>query len=151
MKITCFFFFHFFCVSDFDHVYRMEKIRMFTAKVSQMDYRSSLKQIKKYELEDKKEYEVSYKIEVKPESSLCDFIFSFFFSHFQGKPEWAFQKEKSVVSEREGQRVSLKLVCNKGAKVFVFICKKFQQKLTNFEINNQQHLSMSITFMYNLF
>lgn len=55
---------------------QMEKIRMFTAKVSQMDYRSSLKQIKKYELEDKKEYE--------------------------GKPEWAFQKEKSVVSEREG-------------------------------------------------
>ena len=31
----------------------MEKIRMFTAKVGQMDYRQSLKQVKKFELEDK--------------------------------------------------------------------------------------------------
>jgi hypothetical protein len=31
----------------------MEKIRMFTAKVSQMDYRASLKQVKKFDLEDK--------------------------------------------------------------------------------------------------
>jgi len=32
---------------------QMEKIRMFTAKVGQMDYRQSLKQVKKFELEDK--------------------------------------------------------------------------------------------------
>ncbi|XP_053208761.1 troponin I-like [Panonychus citri] len=32
---------------------QMEKIRMFTAKVSQMDYRSGLKQVKKYDFDDK--------------------------------------------------------------------------------------------------
>ncbi|XP_015785094.1 troponin I [Tetranychus urticae] len=54
---------------------QMEKIRMFTAKVSQMDYRSGLKQIKKYDLDkDREEKE---------------------------KPEWAAgQKEKSVASDK---------------------------------------------------
>lgn len=37
---------------------RMEKIRMFTAKVGQMDYRSSLKQVKKYDLDEKKDDKV---------------------------------------------------------------------------------------------
>ncbi|XP_074598675.1 troponin I 4-like isoform X2 [Brevipalpus obovatus] len=32
---------------------QMEKIRMFTAKVGQMDYRSSLKQVKKHDIEER--------------------------------------------------------------------------------------------------
>ena len=54
---------------------QMEKIRMFTARVSQMDYRSGLKQVNKYTLGDKEKAEE--------------------------KPEWAQnQKEKSVASEK---------------------------------------------------
>jgi hypothetical protein len=55
---------------------QMEKIRMFTAKVGQMDYRQSLKQVKKFELDDK---------EIEKE-----------------KPEWAaVSSGKSVHSESE--------------------------------------------------
>ncbi|XP_074593144.1 troponin I-like protein isoform X2 [Brevipalpus obovatus] len=53
---------------------QMEKIRMFTARVSQMDYRSSLKQVNKYNLDNKEKSEE--------------------------KPEWASQKEKSVTSDK---------------------------------------------------
>lgn len=38
----------------------MEKIRMFTAKIGQMDYRQSLKTIKKFDLEDKEVEKVSH-------------------------------------------------------------------------------------------
>lgn len=39
----------------------MEKIRLFTSKVSKMDFRSGLKQVQKFGLEDKQEEEVNHK------------------------------------------------------------------------------------------
>lgn len=76
---------------------------MFTAKVGQMDYRTNLKQVKKYEIEDKDKYEVclpGWKNDVQSAvvMRITFFIFRSFFS--QEKPEWAAQKEKSVVSEK---------------------------------------------------
>lgn len=71
----------------------MEKIRMFTAKVGQMDYRSSLKQVKKYDLDEKKDDKV-----------VCwmrRLIWLITFVCFQQeKPEWAAgQKEKTTSEE----------------------------------------------------
>jgi len=54
-----------------------EKIRMFSAKVSQMDYRAGLKEIKKYDLSDKEQD--------------------------KEKPEWSLQKEKSVPTSEKSE------------------------------------------------
>ena len=83
----------------------LAQIRMFTAKVGQMDYRQSLKQVKKFELEDKEIEKVSSGIRSFRSSFSCPSrrpLIDSLSNSLQEKPEWAaVSSGKSIPTESD--------------------------------------------------